>query len=226
MSSKTERAAIGSSQRHRPVSGAVAACGWRHGDRAFVRRRPWRGESGLTLIELIVFIVIVSVGLAGIVATYSTVVRGSADPLARKQALVIAESLLLEIEQQAFTWCDPQDANALTATSAAACALAANNQNNLGGPTPAAESRGNGANPYDNVADYSALSNVAASDILGSNAVAGYLVSVAITRAGGAAPFAAFPADAVLRIAVTVNGHGESVTLVGYRSRYAPNAAG
>ncbi len=188
------------------------------------RTRP--AQAGLTLVELIVFIVVVGVGLAGIMVTYSTVVRGSADPLARKQALAIAESLLLEIEQQAFTWCDPQDANVLTATSAAACAVAANNQNNLGGATPNTESRGNSANPFDNVADYSGLANVPASDILGGNAVAGYVVNVVITRAGGVAPFAAFPADAVLRIAVTVSGHGETVTLAGYRTRHAPNAAG
>ncbi len=182
-------------------------------------------QSGISLIELILFIVIIGAGIAGITVTYDTVVRRSADPMVRKQALVIAESLLLEIEQQAFTWCDPQDANVLTATSAAGCALAANNQNNIGGPTPNTESRGDINNPFDNVADYSGFA-AAASDIIGNNSVAGYAVNVAITRAGGIAPYAAFPADAVLRIAVTVSGHGEVITLVGYRARYAPNAAG
>lgn len=98
-------------------------------------------QCGISLIELILFIVIIGVGLAGITVTYNTVVRRSADPMVRKQALAIAESLLLEIEQQAFTWCDPQDANVVTATSAAGCAVAANNQNNVGGPTPASETR-------------------------------------------------------------------------------------
>lgn len=173
-----------------------------------------RRQSGLTLVELIVFIVIVSVGLAGILATYTTVVRGSADPMVRKQALAIAESLLLEIEQQPFTWCDPDDANVTTATSAAGCA---------GGTLP--ESRGDNANPFDNVADYAGYLAPAA-DILGGNLVDGYAVTVAITQAGGVAPFAGFPADAALRIAVTVTGRGETVTLVGFRTRYAPNAAG
>lgn len=187
--------------------------------------RTRHSQRGISLIELIVFIVIVGVGLAGITVTYDTVVRHSADPMVRKQALAIAESLLLEIEQQAFTWCDPQDANVVTATSAAGCAVAANNQNNVGGPTPASETRGNAANPFDNVADYGGFS-AASSDILGGNAVAGYTASVVITRVGGVAPFAAFPADAVLRVAVTVTGRGEAITLVGYRTRYAPNAAG
>jgi MSHA pilin protein MshD len=186
-----------------------------------------RLQSGLSLIELIIFIVIIGVGLAGITLTYNVVVRHSADPMARKQALVIAESLLLEIEQQAFTWCDPQDDNVLTATSAAGCAMAANNQNNLGAATPVGESRGDNGNPYDNVADYSGITTaVADSDIRGQNGVPGYLVTVNMTRVGGVAPFTGFPADAVLRIAVTVTGRGETITLVGYRTRYAPNAPG
>ena len=182
-------------------------------------------QSGLTLIELSVFSVIIGVGLAGITMTYNTVVRHSADPMLRKQALSIAESLLLEIEQQAFTWCDPQDANATTAASAAGCAIAANNQNNVAGPTPNTELRGSNTNPFDNVADYSGYT-AASSDIEGLKNVPGFTVSVAITRAGGVAPFAALPADAVLRIAVTVVGGGETVMLVGFRTRYAPNAAG
>lgn len=184
-----------------------------------------RDQLGLTLVELIIFIVVIGVGIAGITLTYNTVVRHSADPMLRKQALSIAESLLLEIEQQAFTWCDPQDDKATTANSAAGCAVVANNQNNVAGPTPNTETRGSNTNPFDNVADYAGYA-AASSDIEGLKNVPGFTVNVAITRAGGVAPFAAFPADAVLRIAVTVVGGGETVTLVGYRTRYAPNAAG
>ena len=186
-----------------------------------------RAQSGLTLIELIVFIVIVSVGMAGILVTYDTVVRSSADPLVRKQALAIAESLLLEIEQQPFTWCDPQDENVTTATSGniGAVGCATHSQGGLLGPTPAGELRGNNANPFDNVADYANFA-APASDILGGNAVNGYAVRVDIAQAGGAGAFAGFPAGAVLRIAVTVAGRGETVTVVGFRTRYAPNAAG
>jgi MSHA pilin protein MshD len=48
----------------------------------------------MTLIELIVFIVIVSVGLAGVLAALNVAVKGSADPLQPKQALAIAEGLM------------------------------------------------------------------------------------------------------------------------------------
>ena len=187
-----------------------------------IRRR----QSGLSLIELIVFIVIVGIGVAGITATYNVVVRGSVDPMVRKQALAIAESLLLEIEQQAFTWCDPQDDNVTTAVNAAGCAVAANNQSILAATL--GELRGNNATPFDNVADYNGYA-AAGSDIVGGNANAAYAVTVAITPVGGpagVAPFVALPADAALRIAVTVVGNGETVTLVGYRTRYAPNSPG
>jgi MSHA pilin protein MshD len=189
--------------------------------------------AGLTLIELIMFILVVSIALVGVLMVMNTAVRGSADPLVRKQALAIAESLLTEIEQQPFTYCDLQDANVETATSTAGCTGGAAASQDKGGgvagsaivgPMPASEARGNGSDPYDNVADYGNFSLANFTDILGGNTMNGYSASVAITRAGNAAPFAAITdPGAVLRIAVTVTGLGESITLVGYRVRYAPN---
>lgn len=54
-------------------------------------------QRGFTLIELIIFIVLVSVGLAGILSVMNTVVKSSADPMVRKQTIAVAESLLEEI---------------------------------------------------------------------------------------------------------------------------------
>jgi len=61
-----------------------------------------RRQKGFTLIELIIFIVVVGAGLAGILAVSSTSIKSSADPLVRKQALAIAESLLEEIVQKEY----------------------------------------------------------------------------------------------------------------------------
>jgi len=52
---------------------------------------------GFTLIELIIFIVVVGAGLAGILTVSTNVVKSSADPMVRKQTIAIAESLLEEI---------------------------------------------------------------------------------------------------------------------------------
>ena len=56
-----------------------------------------RHARGFTLIELIIFIVVISVGLTGIMLVVDTVVASSADPLVRKQSVSIAESMLAEI---------------------------------------------------------------------------------------------------------------------------------
>ncbi len=52
---------------------------------------------GFTLIEMILAIVIIGVGLAGVLAAFSNTVRSSADPLAHKQMLSVAEEMMEEI---------------------------------------------------------------------------------------------------------------------------------
>jgi MSHA pilin protein MshD len=59
-------------------------------------------QRGFTLIELIIFIVVVAAGLAGILSVMNTVVKSSADPMVRKQTVAIAESLLEEILLKAY----------------------------------------------------------------------------------------------------------------------------
>lgn len=62
-----------------------------------------RHQRGISLVELIMFIVIVSVALAGILLVFNVTTKGSADPLIHKQALAAAESLLEEIQLQDFS---------------------------------------------------------------------------------------------------------------------------
>jgi MSHA pilin protein MshD len=110
--------------------------------------RPLRRGAGLTLVELLIFVIVVGIGIAGILVVYDRAVRGSADPLARKQALAIAESLLSEILAQPFTYCDPQDvANdpAAPPASTSACTGGAAGSEDKGGgslgPQPPSEAR-------------------------------------------------------------------------------------
>lgn len=60
-------------------------------------------QRGFTLIEVIIFIVVVGAGLAGILAVSTNSVKASADPMVRKQAMALADSILEEILQKEYT---------------------------------------------------------------------------------------------------------------------------
>ncbi len=190
----------------------------------------WR-QAGLSLIELIMFIVIVSVGVAGILTVMNVVTRKSADPLIRKQALAIAESLLEEIEAQPFTYCDPDDPNNVNdppPASSAGCSNANFNQSALPLGTQAAlqgETRYSASLPFDNVSDYAGFSMTGIRLVEDGSVITdlgSYDAAVAISEAG--ATFG-LTASNVLRIDVTVTGPSNTtIALSGYRFRYAPNA--
>lgn len=66
-------------------------------------------QRGFTLIELIIFIVIVGVALAGILTVMNQVVSRSADPMLTKQAVALADSVMEEVLQKAYD--DPDGTN-------------------------------------------------------------------------------------------------------------------
>lgn len=183
------------------------------------RRRP-RGLRGVSLVELILFIVIVSSALVGVLAALLPGTQASADPLLRRQALAIAEALLEEVQLMPLTWCDTDDANVETATSAAGCAGAAE----AAGPE-AGEGRFSPPS-FDHVNDYNGYTLAGIVDLTNTpiTTLAGYSARVAVAAAE-LGSLSAASGDA-LRITVTVDGpHGTSVTLDGWRTRHAPNAA-
>ena len=174
-------------------------------------------QRGITLIEQIMFIVIISVGVVALVSGLNPMIRASADPMRTKQLVAVAETILSEVLHQPFTWCDPDDPAASTALSYANCA---NPQNT--GTHDAGENRdgSGGLAPFDNVDDYGNFAMANVTDAAGANAVAGYGVSVAIARAGTS--FGLADNEAALAITVTVTAGSESFALTGYRFRYAP----
>lgn len=186
-----------------------------------IRRRA--GQSGISLIELVMFMVIVSVGVVGILSVMNVTTQHSADPMVRKQAMAIAESLMEEIQLQPFTYCSADDAQAATATGSftgpTGCAGAAEGL----GPE-AGETRYASSTPFNHVNDYSGFAMTGITGLDGA-AIAGlgnYNASVTITEqaVGGV------PAADSLQIEVRVtSGSAVDVTLTGYRMRYAPNAA-
>ena len=187
-------------------------------------------QRGVTLIEMIVFMMVIGIALMGILAALTLTSNKSADPVRRKQALMIAEGLLEEVEQARFTYCDPASANADGALSWSDCAI----KENWGqlSPEPTASGR-----PFDNVNDYVAKPNVAtfafnnaAGQLADANgnpmAVSGYTARLTILPAilGGIGDAGTSTDTDVLRIVVQVDYDGQSLVLEGYRTRYAPNS--
>ena len=74
-----------------------------------------RQQLGVTLIELLVSIVIVSIAASGVLGVLSMTTAGSADPMIRHQAAAIAESYLEEILLKPVTDPDGIDGEAARA---------------------------------------------------------------------------------------------------------------
>ncbi|HEX5362709.1 MAG TPA: type II secretion system protein [Gallionella sp.] len=179
------------------------------------------------------FIVIVSVALAGIMLVMNVTTRSSADPLVHKQALAIAESLLEEVELMPFTICDPNDINAASAVTSADCTGGAGGAYDearlpLGPETISGvvETRHSTTDPFDNVSDYNGFDSVADGGIkdIAGNAVAGLgaykaTVSVAQQVIGGIP----LPESSLITVSVT-GADGQAVVVEGVRARYAPRA--
>lgn len=190
-------------------------------DRASTARRCLRGRGrGLTMIELILFMVVVSTALAGVLRVFMQATAASADPALRSQALAVAESVMEEVQLMPFTFCDGDDANVDAATSTVGCAGAAENI----GPEAG---EGRYATPQlDHVNDYHGFAMTGITDITDTavTGLAGYSASVTVTASALGSLTA--PSGDALRITVTVTGPGSTrIMLDGYRSRYAPNAS-
>ncbi len=192
-------------------------------------RGPSR-HGGFSLIELIMFIVIVSASVTGVLVAIDRTARASVDPLIIKQALAIAEALLEEVELMPFTFCDPDDAQAATAQSATtpgatACAAVVEGV----GPE-AGETRYSASTPFDNVNDYHGYDSAAdggIKDITGMLIpdLAPYRATVAVAPGalGGIAVTDLDGQANVLLITVTVMGPANTtVVLNGYRAKYSP----
>lgn len=183
--------------------------------------RPRAAARGFTLVELLIFIVVIAAAIAGVLKVFTEAASRSADPAVRRQALAIAESLLEEVQLMPFTFCDSEDANVETATATAGCASAVDAIGPEAGETRFATP------PFDHVNDYHGYAMSGGIVDITNTAIAGlsgYGASVAVAPAL-LNTITAASGDA-LRITVTVTGPGgTSLTLDGYRSRHAPNSS-
>lgn len=158
-------------------------------------------QRGISLVELVLAIVIVSIGLAGVLAGYSATVKDSANPMIRKQMLAIAEEMLEEIALKPFLATGAAPANALKDCTTGT------------GIAPRAA--------FDDVADYNNYSTTGICNIDGDaiQSLAGYSLSTAIS---GTATLGALGGGQVQQITVTVSYGTEQIRLVGWRTNYAP----
>lgn len=181
-------------------------------------------ETGLSLIELVVFMVVLSAALAGVLRVFIQAGTHSADPLQRRQALAIAESLLEEIELMPFTYCDPDDPIAASDLISTALCTITETMGPESGETRFASPQ------FDNVNDYHGYAMNGIVDITNTPiaALSGYSASVTVATAVLGNSFYSVTAAnyKVLKITVTVTSpDGNSLALDGYRSLYAPSSA-
>lgn len=159
------------------------------------------------------FIVIVGIAVVGVLQVLGMGARSSPDPMRRKQALAIAESMMEEVRLAHFTFCDGSDPKAEdpATLTAADCTI----------PEGLGLEPGN-VRPFDNVNDYG---GTYITDAAGNSFPTGYsaVVTVVQDAAFGAAG-ALVPQAAALHITVVVTYGADNVTLDGYRTRYAPRS--
>ena len=154
-----------------------------------------RRQHGISLVELIMFIVIVSVSLAGVLLVMNVTSKSSADPLVHKQALAAAQSLLEEIELQDF----------ISAAGATAAVTQANR-----------------ASQYHIVSDYQGFATTGIYTVDGVAPIAGlgnYNVNVSVTNAALGSITSA-SGNAVLITVTVTDPQGNQIAIDGYRTAY------
>jgi MSHA pilin protein MshD len=150
-------------------------------------------QAGFSLIEAVLFMVVVSVALTVLLKAFDQAAVASADPVLRRQSLAIAQSLLEEISFKDFANPSP---------------------GGYAGPYNAAT-----RSQFDDVMDYNGFAMNGISDLSGTAVagLSGYTASISVA----AAAFGNVPASAGWRITVTVTDPaGRQFALDGYRANY------
>jgi MSHA pilin protein MshD len=169
------------------------------------RGEPPRRVGGTTLVEVIIFMLIVSIAVSAVVNGLTAAVKASSDPLMLRQTLAIAESLIQEIDSQPYAQKDPY---------------------NPSGPDDAigpetGETRSGTPLPFDNPNDYSGFTEagIVAPDGTSISGLGSYSASVSATQqAMGSVP----SSDGLLVVVTATGPDGQSISLTTFRARYAP----
>jgi MSHA pilin protein MshD len=151
-------------------------------------------QRGISLVELIMFIVIVSVALTGVLLVFNQNTKHSADPLIRKQALAVAQSMMEEVQLHNFA-------------------------NPTGGFT-GAKTQANRA-LFDDIFDYHGFAPGGVFPADGTATTIAGLGSYSVTVSVTATALGAIAPASAARITVTVTGpNSETIVLDGFRTDY------
>jgi len=152
-----------------------------------------RRQSGMTLVELIIAIVIINVGVMGVMLSFTSTVRSSVDPMIYKQMAAIADGMMEEILLKPFTATDP--------VPTGTCARST----------------------FNDIGDYNGYKPGKICDVEGIDItnLSGYTVQVSVAQPTAA--FGALPAADVRQIVIDVGRTAgtETYRLTGWRTCYA-----
>lgn len=148
-------------------------------------------QKGATMVELIIAMVVIAVAVSGILAAFRFTVINSADPLTRKQSVLIAENLMDEVTSKSFG----KPTGGFT------------------GPFTAAN-----RDKFDTVTDYNGLNLTGITSLTGTAMaeLASYNASITTTNKA----LGTIAATDVIEVTITVTGPNDSFTLKGYRVNY------
>ena len=154
-----------------------------------IKRSP-----GFTLVEMLIAIVILSVGVIGVLSAYMASVKGSGDAVVGKQLVAIADEMMEEVLLRPYA-----NGDIATGGSAMPC----------GGSASRAA--------FAKVGDYNGYQTTAICDIDGDliDGLAGYSVAVLVQPVTLGSP-----AVNALRVTVTATSGGQSIVLDGFRTGY------
>jgi len=175
-------------------------------------RAPARRQSGFSLIETILVIVLLGVAVAGMAAMFLNNVSKSHEPYLRQRALAVANAFMDEILRKRWDDNSPLGGGCVN-TGTALCAS---------GPAPAGIGNEEAARAdWDDIDDFNAISNQSPpQDSSGSDmpGYEGFTVSVTVSQPGA---WNGVPAADVKRIEVQVtSNNGETISLSAWRVNF------